>query len=439
MGKSTITLATALALAVLSLACATVMGGVPLPTVPPPESTVAPVAASTATPDVAPLELLLQGFGQDGPDVGVAFVVQNPNTDLALAFTDYQVAAYDEAGTVLATAEGIVRRIVPQLPTAVALTMQVEETDVVNRITVQILDGDPVPADPMTPLGSADAAYLAGDFSEAVTGVIQNPHPRVVEDVRVSAVVFDDRGEIIGAGATYMSFVPPRGATGVRVSVTTSDERVGRVALFPASPETTPEGDAPDGLVAEPLVLQRQGYGQVDREVGFGMLIENPNAGALIEDSQWRVSAYAADGRVLAADDGYLIAILPGEALGLAGTLYTVTDEVVAWVEAQLLDGDPVTSEPRQPFGAEGATYRPDDHFPKVTGAIVNPTYQTVTDLRVSALLYDKAGRIVGGGYTFLDFLPANDRAAVEVSVTSAEVPARAALYATITSLSEVR
>jgi hypothetical protein len=73
-----------------------------------------------------------------------------------------------------------------------------------------------------------------------------------------------------------------------------------------------------------------------------------------------------------------------------------------------------------------------------VTGQIVSPYGSEITNLRVAAIAYDAAGEIIGGGYTFLDFVPANGKAAVEVSVTTAEEPTTVELYAAVSDLSEI-
>jgi hypothetical protein len=57
--------------------------------------------------------------------------------------------------------------------------------------------------------------------------------------------------------------------------------------------------------------------------------------------------------------------------------------------------------------------------------------------LRVSAIVYNEAGDIIGGGFTYLDFAPANDKTAVEVSITCIGTPAKIELYATVSSLSD--
>ncbi len=48
------------------------------------------------------------------------------------------------------------------------------------------------------------------------------------------------------------------------------------------------------------------------------------------------------------------------------------------------------------------------------------------------------ADQIIGGGFTFLDFVPAAGSAAVSVPVTTNGEPARVELYAALSALSQV-
>lgn len=82
------------------------------------EPTATPIPSPTATPTPAPtpkpeaIQLVAQGFGQDDRDLGFAFLVENPNVGFAIERSQYQVAAYDDAGTVLKTDSGYIKLIV---------------------------------------------------------------------------------------------------------------------------------------------------------------------------------------------------------------------------------------------------------------------------------------------------------------------------------------
>jgi len=66
---------------------------------------------------------------------------------------------------------------------------------------------------------------------------------------------------------------------------------------------------------------------------------------------------------------------------------------------------------------------------------VKSPYQKDLENIRVAAVAYDEAGNIIGGGFTYLDFVPANGQAAVEVSITTSGVPATVELYPTISGL----
>lgn len=405
------------------------------PTQPAPE-TPRPTATPLSRPE--PLRILAQGFVQDGSTLGLAFIVENPNPRFAFEHTQYQAAAYDANGTVLGTASGYLTLILPGQRLGFADTTWLEEGARAARVEVQLLAGDPVLSDPIPDFTVEHATFINGEFSDTATGLVHSPYAVDLRDVRVSAVLYDAEDQIVGAGYTYVNFVPANQSMGVAVSVV-APRNVARVELYPAVSGLTLLLDVPllpQG--AQPIRLLRQGFGQDETQIGFGMLVENPNAGFAVEDSLYHVAAFAADGSVLATDEGYLEVLVPQQTVGVGGTFYLPRAVEVARVEAHVLSGEFVETSSLPAFSAEQATYRAHAYFPQVTGVILNPYERDITNLRVSALLYDAAGEIVGGGFTYLDFVPARGQAAVELYVVGRR-PAAVELYALPSSLSEFR
>lgn len=413
----------------------------PTSTIPPSPTatpTSPPLPTATPTPQVEALELVAQGFGQDGRELGYAFLVKNPNGGFAFESTRYQIAVYDDAGTVLETDSGYIEVILPGQTLGIAGTTYLDEGMTASNLEVQILEGDSIPTKPIPMFAVEGSTYFAGEFSDAVTGVIKSPYGVDLREIRVSAVVYNGAGEIVGGGFTYLNFILANSSTGVEVPVVASGD-VATVELYPTVSGLTFLGEEtklPEG--ASNIALAKQGFGQDGRETGFGILIENPNGNFAIENSQYRVTAFSEDGHVLGTEEGYVGVLLPNQSLGVAGTTFLVEDTDVVRIDAQILAGDFVETDPLPHFTAENIVYHPDEYFPKVTGRIVNPYGKDVTDVRVSAILYNEAGEIIGGGFTYLDFIPANGKAAVEVSVTTSGTPTVTELYATVSGLSEI-
>jgi hypothetical protein len=159
---------------------------------------------------------------------------------------------------------------------------------------------------------------------------------------------------------------------------------------------------------------------------------------------EYQVVAYDARGAVIATDDHFLEAILPGEQLGVAGDLLVPPEATVASIDVQLkanetlpFDGN-VPEGTRSPLGSTGVTYQ-DGYVPTVTGMITNALDTDVTEVVVHAVAYDAQGAIIGGGMTYVAFIPAGGKAAAEVYVTTSSRPARVELYPTVTIASDFR
>jgi hypothetical protein len=72
-----------------------------------------------------------------------------------------------------------------------------------------------------------------------------------------------------------------------------------------------------------------------------------------------------------------------------------------------------------------------------VTGEIVNRHDQAFEDIRVSAVVFDANDQIVGGGFTWLDDIAANDRLGMEIWINSVGEPVSARLFASAVQLKE--
>jgi hypothetical protein len=126
--------------------------------------------------------------------------------------------------------------------------------------------------------------------------------------------------------------------------------------------------------------------------------------------------------------------------MGLSDSIFVAAEEPVERVDVQISNGRFVQPDPDyQPFVTEDASFEPGRVSNHVRGFVVNPYEQDVTDLFVSAILYDDTGEIIGSGFTFLDEVAARGRTAVEVRTLTSSEPASVELYATLSSLSEFR
>ena len=392
----------------------------------------------TPSPQPEPISLISQGLGQDGQELGFGFVIYNPNSSYAYESSQYQIAVYNAEGTVIETDSSYIELILPGQQLGIGGTLYLDEGVTASRIDVQINAGEARVSDLSETFSVDKVTYVPDEYFPQVRGVILNPYNKDITDLRVSAILYDDAGNIIGGGRTYLNFIQANNTTGISLSVS-SNGNISRVDLFPtisglsdlASDNPLPEG-------ASNLVLSKQGFGQDGEELGYGILVENQNQNYVLESTMYHVTAYGEDDTVLGVSEGYIDTILPGQILGIGDNMYLDQGVIVSRIDAQIKQGNFNAANIIPSFTAENATFLPDQYFPKVTGEIVSPYSKDVTNLRVTALAYNEAGDIIGGGYTYLDFIPANSKSAVSVSITVAGIPAKVELFATVSSLSDI-
>lgn len=414
-------------------------------------ATATPTEAPTATPTIVPtataapsaLSLISQGFGQapESRAVGWSFVVENPNPTSAIENSQYQVAILDQAGTVLESDSGYINFISPTERQGIAGTTYLPEGATAASIDVTLNQGKSEAVDFTDHLNSSQVLYFDDDISPKVTGIITSPFTRALEDIRISAVAYDATGTIIGGGFTFLSFISAEGQTGVSVSLTSASDPASVELYASISGLTLLSAGASDAESGpQELAVAAQGFGQEpeSQRIGWGFIVENPDPENLLSDSRYHVVVYDDAGNVLDTSSSYINALLPGAKLGIAGTMYIPDGTTAARVDAHVLAGDVETGTFTPVLAVENVTFVDDSYTPKVTGIVKNTSDQVLENIEVAALAYNEAGEIIGGNFTYVDFVPAQGQAAVDVSITSSSTPARVELYPAITVLTEL-
>ena len=206
-----------------------------------------------------------------------------------------------------------------------------------------------------------------------------------------------------------------------------------------AEPEPEPEADpvSPQVLNAVPAVLGKTGFGQKQQEVGYGFELTNNNVDVAIRSIPFQIAVYDSNNKVVDTEGGYTDYIYSGETLGVGGTIYLDEGVKAGKIEVQVSEGEPIVAEFTEPFIVDNVVYVPSEYYSSVRGVITNPYDQDITSVKVSAILYDEADNIVGGGNTYLSFLLANSSAGVIVPVSGSDNVSRVELYPSITNIYE--
>ena len=353
-----------------------------------------------------------------------AFHIENPNPDFGIQDSEYQVAIFDEAGTVLETYFGFIDLVLPSEQTAVAGSIWLDEGLRAAEIEIQISSGDPLVLESVPSFAVDVPRYFADEYSEWVTGVLQSESDEYLEEIIVSFVTYDEVGNVSGSGYTYVNWIYPHGRVGMEAYMNTNGD-IDQIVVYPRTSFSSwypAYGAIPDDAVD--LNLSDSGHVIDETLVAYGLTIGNENESYAVENSRYTVTAYANDGSVIFAETRYLDLIPPGGSTVGGGFGYRENAEEIDFLDYQIRAGEFIESGPIPPIGTENETYLADEFLPTVTGQVVNPFDWDLEALRVWAVLRDEDGNYTGGGFSYVPFVPANSRAAVEIYVDGLQDPA---------------
>lgn len=206
-----------------------------------------------------------------------------------------------------------------------------------------------------------------------------------------------------------------------RVEIETEEGAVTEAAEEPtdppiAAPTEAVETEAPTETTGEQAFqelvrLDKSAWIQDEDTVFVAFFFQNPNSNLLFEDVQYTVTLYGPNNEEIDSDTSYVRWIFPEQTFGIAFSFYladetvTVDSAAVEWVYDSTSPADGFTN----PFLIDNVRFWENNNFPMVTGRISNQDPETYTDIRTNIICYDSAGEIVGGGYTYLDFIPGDD------------------------------
>lgn len=172
--------------------------------------------------------------------------------------------------------------------------------------------------------------------------------------------------------------------------------------------EPTPEPDlSSEGLV----LLDNSLWIQEEDTVFVAFEVENITNDLVFEEINFSVFVFDAAGNEIGSDFDFTQTIYPEQTYGAVFYLYLGDESLV--VDSVIVEWEynraSQASAADMPFLPEKTLFWHSGGFPRVSGMIRNNTPQTYTDIRANIICYNTAGEIVGGGYTFVDFIPGND------------------------------
>jgi hypothetical protein len=212
----------------------------------------------------------------------------------------------------------------------------------------------------------------------------------------------------------------------------------------PATPTvTTEEPSAPAEAARQELKVVKSGYSKFrgkydsDDQIGYGVLVANPNAGWIAEQVDLSIAFLDGSGGVIDTVDETFAAILPGQTVAWADTEsdYSADWSNVKSMEVTLSEPDWEAAEGS--YGAYSfskvAMHRDTLGDIDVTGRLKSTFAKELENPEIVAVFY-RGGKIVAGGWTFLEH--ARDGAAVKVSTSYSGKTDKVELYGDLSNLS---
>ncbi|HYI15831.1 MAG TPA: FxLYD domain-containing protein [Thermomicrobiales bacterium] len=405
-----------------------------------PATATATMSSDEAVP--VTLEVVQQGFSevQSYDEVAYGFIVQNPDAENAVINSEYLVTVFQGAD-VLDTDSGYLDYVLPGQRLGVGGSIFIPSGRDADSIVVELSAGEAA-APEVDPGFNVDLIrYYPDSLFPSATGVISTTSDVPLQDFEVFAVGYDETGAIVGGGYTFVSFILAGATTGVEVNVASANEPAS-IELYPVVTSLTIFGiDDTTSPNAEPLVIVADGFGPsaFENELGWGLVVENPNSGLAAETTAYQAIAYAADGSVLGVYSSFISLLLPGERLGLGGSFYLPAGTIAERLEFEVLGRYFSETTIQADFLTPvDVAFVADEFSPRVTGTIQNSLERELSDVEVYAVAYNAAGQIIGGGFTFIDLIDAEGEAAAEVTIAVGEEPSAVELYATVGSLAEI-
>ena len=232
-----------------------------------------------------------------------------------------------------------------------------------------------------------------------------------------------------------MCFLPAETTSGVDIVLTTN-EPVDRVELYPrVSLPTLLQTSLQRPPFASELVILDYGFSQEGIEVGYGFLVSNPNLSHALEDTEYRITFFNNKDDVIAVGEGYIDLLVPGQIFGIGDHIFVDHGENVDRMAVLARPSIYKSAIPKPILAAENVTLITGTVGTIVSGEIINPYQTTLENVRVTAVIYDNAGRIVGGGYDWIDNISPAGLVPVEVWVIAPHEPVAAELFASIAQI----
>ena len=205
---------------------------------------------------------------------------------------------------------------------------------------------------------------------------------------------------------------------------------------LPIVQSRTPSSNAPTAINLK--IIQEAFIVDYERILVIALITNHAPNPVLM--SQYQISLFDVNDKLIQASTGILDYIPAKQTIALADILltprktqYAPEYNGIAAINIQIAGGVPSEQGSEEiismgKLSTLDSTYFESDYFPKVTGNIASEYDFDLIDIPVVAVLFDEENIIVGGGFSYIPFIPADGQAPVEIGVIRSGIPDRVEL-----------
>lgn len=170
--------------------------------------------------------------------------------------------------------------------------------------------------------------------------------------------------------------------------------------------------------------------------VSYAVIVTN-EGGAIATDAQVQISFEDKAGGVVDSQEDYLTVVLPGTSVALGGAVIDAAGVTKMTVQVLPGDSEPLEDKPANFEVTKIKTKAQEYTGVKTTASVSSPFVKDVKDATAVAVYRNAKGKIIGGDFTFINFIPAGGKAAVSIdSFSQTKVPAKTEVYVGLSGLS---
>jgi len=337
---------------------------------------------------------------QDGSMVFAAFMVENPSRDLLYEDVEFTIRLFDENENLIDEDYQSIQWFFPgQTIGLVTNYWLATEAEVMGGVEVEWTYAGTSPVgDLLNPLTYEDAVYWGNGGYPLVTGrVVNTDTTTTFTDVRANIICFNDAGEVVGGGYTYVDFVQREAYMGFSTYVDTFGD-VASVEVFPSLTFASQWIDKTDFL--SEIVIEDDYFYEDDFGYLQGGFVVRNETEHVLRNSLVYINFYDENDHITATASSYIDLLLPGDAIGIVPWVTTPPEGVESKeFDFRLLPGeiDDAYELDKNPFVINSITVTGDDDD-YVLVNFTNEYSKTVSEVDVYVLVYNAAGEIIGGG-----------------------------------------